>query len=392
MIDRIIKPPKLHSFFLFGARGTGKSTWLQQQFEKIPHLYIDLLDPDEEERLSKNYSSLLAQIAGLPEPDAWVVIDEIQKLPKLLDVVQLGIEKHKTLFALTGSSARKLKRGGANLLAGRAFLYSLFPFTFLELKDRFDLDQVLQWGSLPEMTHLQNNQEKTRYLRTYSQTYLKEEIVAEQVIRKLDPFRHFLEIAAQQNGEILNFSNMARDVGVDTVTVQSYFQILEDTLVGYLLPPFHQSIRKRQRTNPKFYFFDLGVKRSLENTLSVELRKSTYGYGKAFEHLVIVEALRLNAYFEKDYRLSYLRTKDHAEIDLIIERPGLPMALIEIKSSTQVDDRDIKTLLAFKKDIQQSTEAYCLSPDPIPKIIAGVKLMPWQSGLTKKFTGKLPTP
>ncbi len=380
MFDRIINLSKNNSFFIFGARGTGKSTWLQKHFENTPHLYIDLLKPDEEERLSKNPTALLAQIEGLPPNTQWVFIDEIQKLPRLLDLVHLCIEKHKTLFALTGSSARKLKRGASNLLAGRAFVHHLFPLTHLELGSEFKLNEALQWGSLPTLFHLSESQDKARYLRSYTQTYLKEEILMEQIIRKLDPFRLFLEIAAQQNGEILNFSNIARDVGVDDMTIQSYFQILEDTLMGFLLHPFHQSIRKRQRTNPKFYFFDLGVKRALEGNLTVDLSENTYGFGKAFEHFIMMEALRLNAYFEKDYRFSYLSTKDNAEIDLIIERPGLPLALIEIKSTQQADERDIRALMAFKKDMPQKTEAYCFSRDPTPKMIEGIRLLPWQMG------------
>ena len=373
---------------MFGPRGTGKSTWLEQYFKEIPHLYIDLLKPDEEERLAKNPSDLIAQIQGLDPIVSWVVIDEIQKVPKLLDVVHLCIEKHQKKFALTGSSARKLKRGSANLLAGRAFVHRFFPLTHLELLTSvvlIDINQVLQWGTLPKIFHLQDPQDKIRYLRSYAQTYLKEEIVAEQVVRKLDPFRLFLEIAAQHNGEIINFSNMARDVGVDTVTVQSYFQILEDTLMGFLLHPFHQSIRKRQRTNPKFYFFDTGVKRALAGQLTVDLQDQTYGFGKMFEHLVIVESLRLNEIFEKDYRFSYLRTKDDVEIDLIIERPGLPTALVEIKSSVQVDERNIKTLQSFQKDWKGPVEAYCLSRDSIPKVIDKVHLLPWQAGLKKIF-------
>lgn len=379
MVNRLVTIQKNNSFFLFGPRGTGKSTWLQQEFSKIPHLYIDLLDPDEEERLNKNPGSLLAQIEALPKIKRWIVIDEIQKIPRLLDVVHLCIEKHQKLFALTGSSARKLKRGQANLLAGRAFVSHFFPLTHLELGNQFDLHQTLQLGTLPKLLHLENNQDKIRYLRTYTQTYLKEEIVLEQVIRKLNPFRMFLEIAAQQNGEILNFSNIARDVGVDTVTVQSYFQILEDTLMGFLLHPFHKSIRKRQRANPKFYFFDLGVKRALEGTLTVDLKEGSYGYGKAFEHFVILEAMRLNTYFEKDYRFSYLRTKDNAEIDLIIERPGAPTVLIEIKSATAIDERSTRTIERFLEDFPKA-QGYCLSQDPYPKRIGSVRALPWQEG------------
>ncbi len=380
MFNRIIKLPKNNSFFIFGARGTGKSTWLDQYFTNIPHLYIDLLNLDEEERLGKNPSDLLDQIESLPPETQWIVIDEIQKLPKLLDVVHHCIEKKNKLFALTGSSARKLKRGGANLLAGRAFVTYIFPLTHLELGSQFELADALHWGCLPKIFHLSDLEDKARYLRTYAQTYLKEEIVSEQVIRKLDPFRHFLEVSAQQNGEILNFSNIARDIGVDTVTVQSYFQILEDTLMGFMLQPFHRSIRKRQRSNPKFYYFDLGIKRALEGNLTVNLLKNSYGYGKAFEHFVITEIHRLNAYLEKDYRFSFLRTKDGAEIDMIIERPGLPIVLVEIKSTSQVDDRDVKTLKSFMGDFDPA-DGFCLSQDPHSKIIDGIKCLPWEEGV-----------
>jgi len=380
MFNRIINPLKTHSFFLFGARGTGKSTWLKQYFSTTPHIYIDLLNLDTEEQFNKNPNELLTKIKALSDKKIWVLIDEIQKIPKLLDLVHLCIEKHGTFFALTGSSARKLRRGAANLLAGRAFVFNLFPLTYLELKESFNLVQALHWGTLPEIFHFSDSLSKTRYLRTYAQTYLKEEIIAEQVIRKLDPFRQFLEVAAQQNGDIINFSNIARDVGVDTVTVQSYFQILEDTLIGYLLQPYHRSIRKRQRSNPKFYFFDLGVKRSLEGTLSVELNENTYAFGKAFEHFMIAEMIRLNHYFEKDYKFSYVCTKDNAEIDLIIERPGLPCILIEIKSKKQVDERDTKTLEHFLNDFPHAV-AYVFSNDPNKKKIGNVLALPWYEGI-----------
>lgn len=311
------------------------------------------------------------------------MIDEVQKIPKLLDVVHKSIEEFKSLFALTGSSARKLKRGKANLLAGRAFVHHLFPLTHTELEKQFDLDFVLSWGSLPLILQLNDDVERARFLRSYTQTYLKEEIQVEQVVRKLEPFRHFLEVAAQQNSEILNYSNIARDVGVDTVTAQSYFQILTDTLMGYLLPAYHRSLRKRQAQNPKFYFFDLGVKRALEGTLTQSLVKSTYSYGKCFEHFLIVEIIRLNDYAEKDYRFSYLRTKDGAEIDLIIERPGMPMCLVEIKSADKVDERDIRTLKAFKKELGKKAEAYCLSRDPLARTIDDIHLLHWQEGLAE---------
>ncbi|MBI2339832.1 MAG: DUF4143 domain-containing protein [Deltaproteobacteria bacterium] len=232
------------------------------------------------------------------------------------------------------------------------------------VNEQFSLEQVLQWGSLPLLYHTADAPDKIRYLRTYTQTYLKEEIVAEQIIRKLNPFRLFLEIAAQHNGEIANYSNIARDVGVDTVTIQSYFQILEDTLVGF----------------SKFYYFDLGIKRSLDGTVVQPLVPNTYGYGKAFEHFVILEAVRLNAYLERDFRFSYLLTKDGAEIDLIIERPGMPVVLVEIKSSGNVDERDTRTVERFLKDFKKG-EGYCWSLDPIAKKIGSVRALHWREGL-----------
>ena len=209
-----------------------------------------------------------------------------------------------------------------NLLVGRAFVYNLFPLTVPELEDAFDLEDALRWGTLPGIYALEGNEDKQSYLRAYALTYLKEEIVAEQIVRRLDPFRQFLEVAAQANGTIINYANIARDVGADPKTVISYFSILEDTLVGFLLPAFHRSVRKQQRTNPKFYFFDTGVKRSLDRTLNVPLNARTYEYGKAFEHFVITQIAHLSRYRYPDWRLSYLQTGAGAEIDLLIDRPG----------------------------------------------------------------------
>lgn len=382
MFNRLITPSKNSSFFLFGARGTGKSTWLKQEFlQGKPHIYIDLLNLDQEELYLKSPQSLYDRLSRLEDKKTWVVIDEVQKIPKLLDVVHQSIEEHKIRFALTGSSARKLKRGKANLLAGRAFVYHMFPLTHVELGEGFDLEHVLQWGSLPKIFEWTEDQDRARYLRSYTQSYLKEEIQMEQVVRKLDPFRQFLEVAAQHNGEIINYSSIARDVGVDTVTVQSYFQILDDTMMGYILPAHHRSIRKQQSQNPKFYYFDLGVKRSLDGTIVQAPVKNTFGYGKCFEHFLVAEIIRLNSYHEKDFRLSYLRSKDGAEIDLIIERPGMPLCLVEIKSSQRSDERDIRTLKAYKKDMGKNVQAYCLSQDPTSRLLDGIHLLHWREGL-----------
>jgi predicted AAA+ superfamily ATPase len=246
----------------------------------------------------------------------------------------------------------------------------------LELGDRFILIDVLRFGTLPKIFAFDEEREKEEFLRAYSYTYLKEEIAFEQIVRKLDPFRNFLEIAAQSNGLILNFSSIARDVGVDTKTIQSYFQILEDTLVGFLLPAFHRSIRRRQIMHPKFYFFDLGVKRALERTVNQPIFERSFAFGNAFEHFVILELIRLNDYLRTDWRFSYLRTKDDAEIDLVIDRPGAPTVLIEIKSTDSVNDTDCASLNRFIHDIVPS-EAYCVSRTTIRKKIGNVLCIHW---------------
>ena len=310
----------------------------------------------------------------------WVLIDEVQRAPRLLDVVHRLIERTAKRFVLTGSSSRKLRRGASNLLAGRAFVYNLFPLTVPELEDAFDLEDALRWGTLPGIYALEANEDKQSYLRAYALTYLKEEIVAEQIVRRLDPFRQFLEVAAQSNGTIINYANIARDVGADPKTVISYFSILEDTLVGFLLPAFHRSIRKQQRTNPKFYFFDTGVKRSLDRTLDVPLNARTYEYGKAFEHFMIVQIAHLSRYRYPDWRLSYLQTGAGVEIDLVIERPGTATVLIEIKSPTRVDERDVRNLARFTGDFADPL-ALCVSRDPTRQEMNGVLCVHWREAL-----------
>src|SRR4029434_4072372 len=379
MIHRILKPLKSNSFFLFGARGTGKSTFLRNYFDLEQTLWIDLLDPLQEHLFFRNPDLLRERVREEKKRISWEVLDEVQKTPRLLDVVHQLIGETKIKFALTGSSARKLKRGAANLLAGRAFVNHLHPFTHLELGPSFDLTASLHWGTLPKVTQLNTPEERTAFLKTYALIYLKEEIGSEQIVRRLDPFRKFLEVASQCNGEVLNYSNIARDVGVDTKTVQSYFEILEDTLVGFLLPSYHRSIRKQQRQNPKFYFFDLGVKRALDGSLVQPPVPNTYGFGKLFEHFLILEVLRLHDYFQKRVRPSYWLTKDGAEIDLILERPGASTILIEVKSSENVDERDTKPLERFLKDFKNA-EAYCLSRDPHPKKIGAIRCLPWMMG------------
>jgi len=387
MIPRLLNPLTNHSFLLFGARGTGKSCLLRELFREQIVLNVDLLDPGEFSSLNVSPGELSARISSFKRTShgsgpKWVVIDEIQKIPKLLDLVHWHIENSKgqLLFAITGSSARKLKRGAANLLAGRALVYHLFPFTARELGDAFDLDQALAWGTLPEVFNTNEDLLKRKILQAYAHTYLREEVQAEQLIRALDPFHLFLKIAAQMSGKIINFSKIAVEAGTSDKSVKEYFRILEDTLLGFFLPPFHRSIRKRQRQQPKFYFIDLGIERSLALLLQQSVLPRTSYYGELFEKWLIAEIYKMCHYLDNDFSLSYLRTKDGAEIDLIIERPGMPTALIEIKSSSQISEADTLPLAKLAGDLT-NVECFCLSQDPFPKVYGIVNTLPWREGL-----------
>ena len=381
MFQRSISPSDSSSFLLLGPRGSGKSTLLRDRFASRPTVWVDLLDPDTEHRFSRQPAALREVIAATPTAD-WVVIDELQKVPALLDVVHGCIEgalgaDRRVRFAMTGSSARRLNRGAVNLLAGRAFVYHLFPLTAREIGPAFDLFQCLRFGTLPAILAFAADGDRAEFLRAYARTYLKEEVWGEHLVRRLDPFRHFLEVAAQCNGEIVNFSNIARDVGVDHKTVGSYFEILD-----FMLEPWHTSVRKRQRQAPKFWWFDPGVARALAGTLTVDIVPRSTGFGRAFEHFVILEIIRAADYARSDFRFSYLRTKDDAEIDLIVERPGRPPVLVEIKSTERVEPRHVRDLERFLPDFPGALPL-CLSRDPLRRRVGDVLALPWQEGLAE---------
>lgn len=385
MIPRLLNLPKDESFFLFGARGTGKTTLLKNLpfFERA--LYINLLRADHENRFARDPDQLSAIVNALSNQTTHIIIDEVQKLPKLLDIVHDLIETTSKKFILTGSSARKLKHGGANLLAGRAFVYHLHPFTYFEVQNQFNLNAALRWGMLPKIFDYQNAEKKQLFLESYTNTYLKEEIWAEQFIRNLDPFRRFLEVAAHSNGKIIQFANIAQDVGVSDHTIKKYFSILEDTLIGFFLEPFQHSFRKRLSKTPKFYFFDSGVIRALSAQLSLGIMERTSVYGELFENFIILQCKYLASYYRHEYRFSYLMTKDGAEIDLVVERPGLPILFIEIKSTDNVQNTHLFTLKKLSEDFG-NCEAVCFSNDPFPKKIDGVTVFPWTQGLKEYFT------
>ena len=378
-LARLITIGNNNSLFLFGARGVGKSTLLRHQLEHTAFLSINLLSDAEFYSLSQRPESLRDRLSKAPA-GSLVIIDEVQRIPALLNIVHLMIEEHGLKFILTGSSSRKLRRGNANLLAGRADLYELFPLTHTELAAKFDLSSALNWGTLPSLTTRNTDQAKIDYLESYVDTYLKEEIVAEQLVRNLPPFRRFLDVAAQMNGKIINFSAISREIGTTPDTVKQYFSILEETHIGYCLPAYHSSIRKQIIQAPKFYFFDCGVPRAILRTNEGSLREGTSAYGDAFEHFIFLELLRLSSYKRNRAKLFYLKTKDGAEIDIIIDLPNKPITLVEVKSSQNIHPEDLSRFVKLGSDFPNAT-MFCLSRDPVEKEKSGVRVMPWQLGL-----------
>ena len=389
--ERSITIRKSKSFFLFGARGTGKSTWLQQAFSELDHLWIDLTDPDVERRYSRRPGLLLdewkklAELRPTKDPALapWIVIDEVQKIPAILDVAHTGIQRHKIRFALTGSSARKLKRGAANMLAGRAQTFHMYPLTFVELGKQFDLDDFLHWGGLPEVQGSNHLDDRRQFLRSYQTTYLREEILIEQLVRRIEPFRMFLDVVGQVSGEVINIANIAREAQIDPKSAERYFEILSDTLVGSYLPSYHRSIRKRQLAHPKFYLFDVGVWRAIRGELQLPLAPHTTQYGHAFEHFIIQQAVALNEYSQSDFRLSYLRTKDDAEVDLILDRAGQRPLFVEIKSAETVTSGDVKNLIDMARDGEADAMVLCRTPRPYQ--LGTAEVLPWQTGLKQIF-------
>ena len=386
MVLRLLKPSNNSSFFLFGARSTGKSTWIEQEFmpklNPSKYLYINLLDDETEERYLKNPSVLVQEIDSIAKKPEWVIIDEVQKAPRLLDIIHKIIESKKIKFLLTGSSARKLKLGGTNMLGGRAFDYRLFPFSFIELGSDFELESALNYGLLPKVFEFSEPQDKVKFLKSYVSTYIKTEIQMEQLVRKIEPFRNFLEIAAQMNGKLTQFSKISKDVGVDPKTIESYYEILEDTYLGFRLPCYHNSLRKSQLRTPKFYFFDTGIKRALDLSVRSSVVPGTSFYGDTFEHFIVLEFFKLNSYLETDFKLSYFATSNQSEIDLILSR-GRERIFVEIKSNLHIDEVEVNKLAKYAKE--EKAQAYYFSQDPIARVIKNVRCLPWHQGLREIF-------
>lgn len=386
MYPRLLNILNSQSFFLFGARGTGKSTFLETFLKEDQRVTIDLLDPELANELISYPNNLLTRLMPYEGVREWVVIDEVQKAPQLLDIVHRLIKERRFKFALTGSSARKLKRGAANLLAGRALVYNMFPLTCKELGLDAKLLDILQYGALPEIFSLNSPVAKAKFLKSYAQTYLKEEIISEQIVRNLPPFRRFLDVAAQVDTEVISYSNIAKDIHSDPKTVSGYYDILEDTLLGFRLPAYDKSIRKKQKKAPKFYIFDTGVSRALAERVDYEIIAKTFEYGQLFESFIINEIKRRLSYLDKQFSLSYLRVSDDLEIDLIIEQSSKALWIIEIKSTSSVDERHARSLITLRDGFKDA-KALLISQDPTPKGLSGVKALHWSEAIETILEG-----
>lgn len=383
MTSRLSKYPRVlrvdlkrhNAAFLWGPRKTGKTTLLKQQYGDAR--YFDLLQSELKTSLLLRPSLLREEVAA--NRYDLVIVDEVQKVPALLDEVHWCLENTRTRFILCGSSARKMKRGAANLLGGRAWRFELFPLTTRELAE-YDLERILNHGLIPQ--HYTQS-EPERSLRSYVLDYIEQEVHAEALTRNVPAFAKFLEAVAATHGQLINYSNIARDCGVSARTVREYFQILEDTLLGHTLEPWRKARKRRLIETAKFFLFDVGVVRALSGMRLIQ--NQTEEFGRAFEHFLIEEIRAYLSYKEKFLPLAYWRTSTGLEVDLVIG--DLDLA-IEFKASRQADERHARGLQALMED-QKVREAVIVSQDPvIRKLPGGITIYPWQEFCERLWAGR----
>lgn len=379
MINRILNLPINRTFFLFGPRQTGKSFLVRHRFSPENTLFINLLQSREFRRLKQDPSLIAADVANRPQGVRYVVIDEVQKIPEILDEVHHIIESpNAPRFVLTGSSARKLKRAEANLLGGRAGTVALYPLTEAELGERFSLEQALSSGTLPPVYLQSDPIERAAMLRGYVDNYLKEEIEAEAVVRNLGGFLRFLPLAAESTGQEINFSKTARVCITNHNTIRSYYQILEDTLLGRFLLPLAGSTRQQLSKRPKFHLFDTGVIRAILGREENPLNIGTYEWGNLFESWVINEVWRISSYYRKNWQTFFYRTDDGLEIDLVIITPDKQRIGIEIKSSSDILPRDISRSFDSLSKHGELSKRICVTNELRTRQDERISFMPWR--------------
>jgi predicted AAA+ superfamily ATPase len=365
--------PSGRSAFLWGPRKVGKTHWIHHHFLSGGEKLIDLLETD-------TFAEYAARPALLRErwTEGLTVIDEVQKVPALLDEVHWLIERKKASFLLTGSSARKLRRGHANLLAGRAWRYEMGPLSATEISG-FDLERAMASGLLPP--HLLSS-EPERDLRSYVADYLKEEIAAEASVRNVPAFAEFLRVAALTSSELLNYANVSREAGVSSKVVRSYFEILEDTLLGQRLPPWTRSRDRRMIQTEKFYFFDVGVTNHLARR---HVQLGSPDFGKSFEHWVLMELLNFRRYRSPDLDVRFWRTSTGYEVDFIL---GDMETAIEVKGNARVHTGDLRGLRALR-DAHRVRKAIAVCLEKEPRKVDAIEILPWRDFLDRLWAGDL---
>ncbi len=349
------------AMFLFGGRQTGKSTLLKERFPKA--VYIDLLKSDVRNRFKQHPEEFRESLLRYP-PETLVIVDEIQKVPDLLDEVHWLMVEKGLWFILSGSSARKIKKSGANNLGGRAIPETLFPLVSAEIPD-FDLERAVQNGMIPRHYMVANARNR---MRAYIDLYLKEEIIEEALVQNVDEFVRFMEVAAIMDGEILNYENVASDCEVSANTVKAYYKILVDTLLGFEVPAYRKVIKRKLYKSPRFYYFDVGIANHL--TKRYHLAPKTPEYGHAFEHLIMQEIVAYLGYTNSDEELTYWHTYENLEVDAVI---GDARVAIEIKSKEHIDHDDKKGVTEFAKE-HPDTKQIIVSKDRISRRSGDVDL------------------
>jgi predicted AAA+ superfamily ATPase len=373
-IKRLLNIDKRYSSFLWGARQTGKSSWIRHNFNPDEIVLIDLLKTDVFAEYAARPSLLRERFQDTKKI---IVIDEVQKAPALMDEVHWMIENKNITFLLTGSSARKLRRGHANLLAGRALRYHLLPFSFMEVGID-DLEKIMVSGMLPP--HFLSS-EPTGLIRSYVADYLKEEIAQEAQIQKIPQFSEFLRTAALTSGELLNYNNVARESGVSSKVVRSYFDILETTMLGFRIPSWKSSKKRRMILAEKFYLFDVGLSNYLSGRKPVQ---GTPEFGKSFEHLILMEIRAYKYYKNPELKITYWRTSGGYEVDFIL---GEKHIALEIKSGKHVHDIDLRSLKALRED-GKIKNLLVICQEKHPREVDGVKILPWNEFLEMLWAGQ----
>lgn len=362
------------SFFLFGARGTGKSTWIKSNLGSEIKLF-DLLHSETFLDLAANPSRLENKIGSIK--NQWVVIDEVQKIPAILDEVHRLIEAKNYKFILTGSSARKLKSHHANMLAGRAYHYQMFPLTVEELGESFDLQHSLRWGHLPQIYN--GDVDKNDFLKSYIETYVRQEILQEGLTRNLEAFTRFLEAASFSQASVLNISEVAREASVNRKVVEGYFSLVEDMLIAYRIPVFTRRSKRRLVSHPKFFFFDAGIFRSIRPTGPLDSEDEILG--PCLETLVLQELMAQNSYRGFGYKIFYWRTSDGTEVDFVLYGPK-GLIGIEVKKNRKLKLKDLNGLKAFARDFPEA-QCYCFYGGASEEEVDGIKVIPVQNALQK---------